>query len=226
MDTDRTATSVRSERGVEPSVRPLMFALLLACITSSGAVHAANFPVSGTITVNGNGGALPSGGTFGNSSYDTTSGEISSGKFTFPQSSTTFHSDALGADVTVTYQLSQTNTSSGQVANDGVAALSSITLKLQAISAVIGVIPFTLGTCIFEPINIDLAGSGTASGLDLSDPAFTIPPVAPSDCGGLGSQVNGGIAGSDNSIQILLDGDFTPPQEDDTIFRNGFDPGT
>jgi hypothetical protein len=188
------------------------------------AAQASNFAVTGTISVNGTPGALPSGGTFGNSTYDTATGAISSGKFTFPQSSTTFHSDTLGADVTVTYQLTQTNTSSGQVATDGVAALTGSTLQLQIVSALIaGVIPIGVGTCIFQPIPVDLAGTGSAGGLDLSDSSFTIPTVGPTDCGGYGDQINTGVAGSNNSMEIHIAGNFTPPPEDDTIFENGFD---
>jgi len=187
-------------------------------------VHATNFAVTGTISVNGNPGALPAGGTFGNSTYNAATGAISSGKFTFPQSSTTFHSDSLGADVTVTYQLSQTNTSTGQVAFDGVAALTSATLKLQIVSALVaGVIPIGVGTCVFQPIPVGLAGTGSSTGLDLSDASFTIPTVGATDCGGYGDQINTGVAGSNNSLQMHLAGNFTPPPEDDTIFENGFD---
>jgi hypothetical protein len=197
----------------------------LALLGALPIAQAANFPVTGTITVNGNPGALPSGGTFGNSSYDASTGDIAVGKFTFPQATTTFHSDALGADVTVTYQLSQTNTSSGQVAGDGVAALTQAQLKLQAISALVGFIPISFGnTCIFQPVNVDLTGIGALTGLDLVDDSFTIAAVGASDCGGYGSQVNAGIAGSNNSIQVHLAGDFTPPSPNDTIFENGFDP--
>jgi hypothetical protein len=202
----------------------LRAALALALIASP-VVHAANFAVTGTISVNGNPGALPSGGTFGNSTYNTATGAISSGKFTFPQATTTFHSDDLGADVTVTYQITQTNTSTGQVAEDGIAALTQAHLKLKAISAVIGVIPISFGeTCIFDPINVDLAGTGDASGLDLSDEGFVIPTVAPTDCNNLGNQVNDGLAGSDNTLDVHIAGNFTPPTpEDDTIFENGFE---
>ncbi|MEO5560068.1 MAG: hypothetical protein ABIO49_09450 [Dokdonella sp.] len=201
-----------------------MLAIAVACAGASGHANATNFPVSGTITVNGNPGVLPSGGTFGDSTYSAPTGDISAGTFTFPASTTTFHSDSLGADVTVTYQLSQTNTSTGQVANDGVAALTQAQLKLKAISALVGFIPISFGdTCIFQPINVDLAGTGAASGLDLSQSGFTIPQVGATDCGGYGTQVNAGIAGSSNSIQMHMDGDFTPPPDDDTIFMNGFE---
>ncbi|MEO7326854.1 MAG: hypothetical protein ABIW82_18685 [Dokdonella sp.] len=198
-------------------------ALLAGCMLVTGAASATNFPVSGTISVNGNPGALPSGGTFGDSTYNTATGDISVGMFTFPQSTTTFFSQSVGANVTVTYQLSQTNTSSGQVAGDGTAALTQVQLKLKAISAVVGVVPVGFGeTCIFQPIVLDLAGTGDATGLDLGSSGFAIPQVGPTDCSGFGSQVNSGIAGSNNSIQVHMDGDFTAPTSD-LIFANGFE---
>jgi hypothetical protein len=194
-------------------------------LAAAAAAHAANFPVTGTISVNGTSGALPAGGTFGNSTYNGTTGALSSGKFTFPQASTTFHSDDLGTDVVVNYQLSQTNTSTGQVAPDGVAALSVAHMKLQIVSAFAGgIVPIPLGTCVFQPIDFGLSGTGSATGLDLSDASFTIPAVASTDCGGFGDQINSGVAGSNNSLDVHIAGNFTPPTpEDDTIFENGFE---
>ncbi|MFI4953915.1 MAG: hypothetical protein ACHP7M_12310 [Burkholderiales bacterium] len=219
--------ALQEVRGVERRVRQSMFILIAGCALASGAASATSFPVSGTISVNGNPGTLPSGGSFGpNSSYDAASGAIAAGRFMFPVATTTFHSDALGVDVTVTYQLSQTNTSTGQVAGDGVAALTQAQLKLKAISALVGFVPISFGeTCIFQPIDLALAGSGAASGLDLADTGFTIPQVAPTDCGGWGSQINNGIAGTNNSLQTHWTGNFTPPTGNDLIFANGFDPG-
>lgn len=195
--------------------------IALALLCALPIAHATNFDVTGTITVNGNPGPLPAGGTFGDSTYDTATGALSAGKFTFPQATTTFPSQA--GTVTVTYVLSQTNVSTGQVAGDGVAALTQAALKLQVVSASIGVIPIGIGTCVFQPINVDLAGVGAASGLDLDASGFTIPAVASTDCGGYGGQINPGVAGSNNSMQTHLAGDFTPPSQSDTIFANGFD---
>uniref|UniRef100_UPI0027B88DBE hypothetical protein n=1 Tax=Dokdonella sp. TaxID=2291710 RepID=UPI0027B88DBE len=90
----------------------LAIAALLAL--SCGSAHAALFPVTGAITVNGNSGDLPA-GTFGNSSYDPATGQLSSGSFVFPQSSVTVPVTGLG-NVTVIYQLSQNAPSSAQVA--------------------------------------------------------------------------------------------------------------
>jgi hypothetical protein len=201
----------------------LLACLLLVPALAPCAANATDFPVSGTISVNGNPGTLPAGGVFGGSGYNTSTGEIAAGVFSFPVATTSFNSSF--GNVVVTYQLSQLNSSSGQVATDGVAALSDATLKLQVLSASLGgVIPIDVGTCVFQPIDIILIGTGSAGGLDLADAAFTIPTVASTDCGGNGDAINTGIAGSNNSIQMHLDGDFTPPPQNDTIFANGFDP--
>jgi hypothetical protein len=213
---------LRTNCGGNQRWRRSLFILLGALCLGSSSASAVNFPVSGTITVNGNAGALPAGGVFGPSSYDAASGAIALGAFSFPQATTSF-SSTLGL-VVVTYQLSQTNMSSGQVASDGVAALTDATMKLQVIHVTISGIPVPVGTCVFQPIDVALTGTGSAAGLDLSDSGFVIPPVAPTDCGGYGNDINNAIAGSNNSIQMHLAGDFTPPAASDTIFANGFDP--
>lgn len=197
--------------------------LFAALVLAAGSAAAADFPVSGTIIVNGNAGALPDGGLFEGSGYDASTGDIDAGVFTFPQTTTSFVVQGIGT-VIVTYQLSQTNSSSGLVASDGVAALNTATMKLQVISARVGVIPIGVGTCIFQPIEWSLSGVASSGGLDLDHTGFTIPPVGASDCGNYGSQINDGIAGSNNSIAMRVAGDFTPPTDgNDTIFENGFD---
>ena len=123
----------------------------------------------------------------------------------------------------MTYQLGQTDQSSGQVAADGVAALTPSTLRLQVISASSPLGPINVGTCVFEPIVVALAGTGSPTGLQLSDPSFAIPPVGAADCGGYGNQINQAIAGDDNSIDLRMAGDFTPPSDQDTIFVDGFE---
>ncbi len=203
-------------------------AVRLACAAASGALlllpaiaAAVDYPLTGTISVNGQAGALPSGGTFAGSGYDAASGAIAAGRFTFPQA-TTSYSSPLGP-VVVTYQLSQSGQSSGQVAPDGVAALTPAILRLQVVSASSPLGPIDVGTCVLEPIEVALAGTGSPGGLDLSDAGFTIPPVGASDCGGFGSQINQAIAGDDNALALQMAGDFTPPAGDDTIFADGFE---
>jgi hypothetical protein len=165
---------------------------------------------------------LPGGGAFTDTAYDAASGTIAAGVFVFPDATIDFQS-TLGP-ITATYRLSQTNTASGQVAADGVAALASAAMKLQILSASLSGFPIPVGTCIFEPIDVVLDGTASATGLVLVDDAFTIPPVAPTDCAGNGEQINDGIAGSVNSLQMQIAGDFTPPGDLDLIFADGFDP--
>lgn len=195
----------------------LLVAAAAAAPQVSGAV---DFPVTGTVSFNGNSGSLPAGAVFGPSSYDASTGAIASGRFTFPQSTATFNVGGLGT-VTVTYLLSQADTSDGQVASDGVAALAPVAAKLEVLAVSL---PLTVTPCAFSPINLDLAGTASAGGLDLADDGFTIPPAPAGNCGTFASQINAAIAGSNNSMQLHLDGDFTPPANVDLIFENGFDP--
>lgn len=199
---------------------------LFALALGAAPVQAVDYPLSGTVSVNGTLLALPSGGSFDGSSYDSASGAIGAGTFRFPQVVTEFDSP-LGP-VTGTFEITQTNTSGGSVDTDGVAALSVAHMRLEVVSALLyGTVPLPVYPCVFEPVDLYLAGIGAASGLSLADPAFTIPAVASSDCGGYGDAINAAVAGSDNAIDLQLSGDFTPPEppDDDTIFRSGFDPG-
>ncbi|HEY0231122.1 MAG TPA: hypothetical protein VGC55_07715 [Dokdonella sp.] len=204
-----------------PACAPLALAALLSIVCHAAA--ATEFVVSGTLSVNGNAGALPDGGTFGDSTYDPSTGALSQGAFIFPQTTTSFPSD-LGT-VAVTYTLSQTNTSTGLVAPDGTAALTNASLKLNVTHVTISGIPISVGTCVFQPIDIALAGTGSATGLDLAETGFTIPEVAPTDCGGNGDQINQAIAGTNNAIEVVMAGDFAPPADSDTIFADGFEAG-
>ena len=183
-----------------------------------------DYPVSGSITVNGTEAPLPAGGAFVGSSYDEVSGEIGAGVFEFPVATVDFDSP-VGA-VTATYELTQADSSSGQVDADGIAGLTIASMQLRVISAFIGgLVPIPVGDdCVFWPIVIELDGTGSSVGLDLADAAFTIPEVAADACGGFGAEINAGIAGGTNSIELQIDGDFTPPSGVvDLIFEDGFD---
>lgn len=196
-------------------------AFICAYLINGGAAHAADFAASGSITLNGNISSLS--GTFGPSTYDGNNGVISAGAFDFPQSTIQFGSGG-DSQVTVTYQLVQTDTSSGQVASDGLAALTHATMKLHVIAAHTPAILWSVGTsCDFQPIDVVLDGTGAASGMDLVASGFTIPAVDASACGGHGSQLNAGLSGNQTSTKVHLEGDFTPPS--DIIFADGFDLG-
>lgn len=189
---------------------------------TAGNTFAANFAVTGTLTINGSPGALPSGGTFGDCVYDPATGALSAGKFTLPQGTVSVATQ-LGP-IVVTYQLSQTNTSTGQVDSAGVATLTQAAMQLTVLSASLSGFPISVGSCVFEPINLFLVGTGSAAGLDVTDPAFTIPAVATTDCGGYGAHINDAVAGSNNAIALQLAGDFSPPFADpDLLFEDGFE---
>ncbi|MGN6518014.1 MAG: hypothetical protein ACTHK2_01155 [Dokdonella sp.] len=194
-------------------------ALALALACAAPFAHATIFPVTGTITVNGSSASLPAGGTFGDADYDVNTGVLSDGSFAFPDASVIVPIQGFG-NVTVNYRFSQTNTASAAVAADGVAVMTLVHAKLEILSTSL---PLPVTPCVFEPIALDLAGTGSASGLDLADASFTVPPTA-SSCGGFASQINSGLAGSNNSLTLQIAGDFTPPApDDDTIFVDGFD---
>lgn len=206
----------------DQSARRAAVLLAAALGFAAGPALAINFPVTGTLTVNGSPGALPDGGTFGDSTYNPATGALSVGKFTLPQGTVSFASQ-LG-QIVVTYQLSQINTSTGQVDTAGIAALTQATMQLAVLSATLGGIPISVGTCVFEPIDLFLVGTGSVAGLDVTDPAFTIPSVEATDCGGYGAQINAAVAGSNNAIALHLAGDFTPPAGDpDFVFEDGFE---
>ncbi len=200
-----------------------VFGLLGFLVLFSMPALATNFPVTGTLSIDGSPSALPAGGSFGDSTYDSVSGALSAGAFSLPTSTVSF-STQLGT-VVATYQLIQTNTSTGTVGSDSVASLTLAQMKLTITSATLNGFPVSLGTCVFQPIDWFLAGTASSTGMQLDDPDFTIPPVAASDCAGYGTTINNAIAGSSKSISLTLSGDFTPPTGTpiDVIFADGFE---
>lgn len=205
----------RGLRGVALASKATFPVMLLVASAVAGAT---DFPISGTIVVNGQEGALPDGGAFAGSGYDAKTGAIAAGHFAFPTSTVS------SGVVTVKYQLSQSGTSAGAVAADGIAALEPASLKLTVLSASYSGVPVPLGTCEFQPIAIELAGTAAAGGLDLADAQFDIPPAPVGNCGAFRDPINSALSGSDNAISIHLGGDFMPPAGDDGIFGDGFDP--
>lgn len=195
--------------------------LLAAAMALPAIAAAVDFPLTGTISVGGQSGTLPDGGVFAGSAYDPATGAIASGAFSFPQ--TTISRDVSGATVTVTYRLSQIDTSNGQVAADGVAALSAASMKLAVVSATYAGFPVPVTPCEFQPIVIEFAGTADAGGLDLADGQFEVPPAPAGNCGAFRDQINNALAGSSNSIAVRMAGDFTPPADQDTIFVDGFE---
>lgn len=198
-------------------------ALAIVCSGFAGAANATQYEVTGSVTINGaNSGDLPAGASFGDATYNPLNGDLSTGKFVFPQATVGF--EYGGSTGTVTYQLTQTNTSQAFVGDDGLAFLSNANVSLRAISAALGVF-LDLGTdCIFGPIRFNnLWGSRTANGLEFMQASFSVPPTT-GYCGGYKDQINEQVAGSDNSIALIIHGTFALPTHSDLLFMNGFEP--
>jgi hypothetical protein len=191
-------------------------------VIATGIAAATDYPVSGSLTVNGNVAPLPDGGAFVGSGYDPASGAIAEGSFVFPQ--TTFSFDTPLGTAVATYVLDQTDSSTGTVWADATAALMPASFSLTVLSLTVGIFPVDVGTCVLGPIVIELAGTASAGGLALGDDGFEIPALAADACGGYGEEINEAIAGTNNQAAVDLAGDFTPPADADTVFANGFDP--
>lgn len=179
---------------------------------------ATQYPISsGTVTINGSSAALPTGGTFGNSTYDGGTGYLSAGKFAFPEA--TIDTDGT----TITYQLVQTDTSSALVGSGGNVGFTTANMKLSIISALYNGFPVPVSPCTFSPIVWDsLGGTASGTGMQISNGNFEVPPTTDA-CGGLKDQINEALIGNENSISMTIDGNFTPPAQDDRIFASGFE---
>ena len=180
--------------------RATLIVALFACASAS-----ADRPVAGTLVINGAAGDLPRGATFVPS--PSSGGRFLRGVFAFPD--TTMRVTVAGyGDVDVTYRLVQTNTSMAEVAPDGVAAMTRVLARLELVGTTL---PLTVTPCAFGPIAIDLAGQGSANGLDLEAAPFAIPPAAPDQCGAFGARLNALVATRNNRLQVHVAGNFSRP---------------
>lgn len=197
-------------------------AIALLAVGVSGSALAETYPVTGLVTLNADSGPLPDGSNFVSSGYDLQVGELAPGQFHFPPDTISVPYGPF--TLNVTYQLVQLNQSGAMVLPDGSAMFDPVTLQIDVIAADISGGAVDLGTCSLGPIHLnELVGHGTSVELSTTDPQFVVPPVAPSDCGGYGDQINDGMAGSDNAITLKLQGNFTPPPDLDLIFADGFE---
>jgi hypothetical protein len=195
--------------------------LILACSAFQQA-RATDFPVSGSVTVNGQSGEIPAGAKFTSPGYDASSGILSAGTFTFPI--TTETTVEGGLTYVLRYQMIHLNTSHGLIAADGVAAISDARFKLKVISITVAGFPMSIGTCEIEPITVELTGVATENGLHLADDQFDIPEVPAGMCGLFRDNFNDVFPGSDNNMSLVLEGDFPLPAAiPDAIFRHGFE---
>lgn len=179
---------------------------------------ATQFPISsGTVTINGSSDPLPAGGSFGDSSYNSGTGYLSAGKFAFPQAT------IASGDFTVTYQLAQSDTSAALIGSGGNVGFTTANMKLSIISATYVGIPVNVSPCTFSPIAWDeLGGMASNSNMQISNGVFEVPPTTDS-CGGLKDQINEALTGNQNSISMTIDGNFSPPTQDDRLFQDGFE---
>jgi len=178
-------------------------ALIAALFASSAAW--ADQPVAGALVINGAAGNLPRGAVF--APAPSAGGKLVRGAFAFPD--TTIRVTVAGyGDVDITYRLVQTNTSMAEVAPDGVAAMTRVLARLELVGTTL---PLTVTPCAFGPIAIDLAGQGSANGLDLEAASFAIPPAAPDQCGAFGARLNALVATANNRLQVHVAGNFSPP---------------
>lgn len=182
--------------------RTLHRAMLIVALFATSSAWA-DQPVAGTLVINGTAGNLPRGAVFTPSA----GGKLMRGAFAFPD--TTMRVTVAGyGDVDVTYRLVQTNTSMAEVAPDGVAAMTRVLARLELLGTTL---PLTVTPCAFGPIAIDLAGQGSADGLDLEAASFVIPPAAPDQCGAFGERLNAIVATANNRLQLHVAGNFSLP---------------
>lgn len=196
---------------------PAAVALLTASMAYCAPLMATQYPVSGTATFGTTGGAVPTGSQFGDSSYAPTTGILSDGKFTFPQA--TFTTTTGAGDVTVTYQVFQTNTATAAVDAFGNAAFTTVNLKFHISAVTLDGAPTGVGNnCDFGPIVLDsLDGSADANGMSVSQSGVTIPQTTGA-CGSFTPVINNLVAGGTAAVDLTLDGDFLR-----WIFADGFE---
>ncbi|MGB8635895.1 MAG: hypothetical protein WCD36_11540 [Rhodanobacteraceae bacterium] len=197
---------------------PASAVLAISLVFAVTQAAATQYPIgSGTVTINGSSEALPAGGTFGDSSYDAGTGYLSPGKFAFPQAT------VANGDFTITYQLAQSDTSAALVGSNGNVGFTTASMQLSIVSASYLGFPVSVSPCRFSPIAWGtLGGSASATGMHISNGIFTVPPTTDS-CGGYQAQINDALAGNQNSITMVIDGNFTPPALDDRVYMDGFD---
>ena len=158
--------------------------------------------VSGTTTVNGypmplpagssiNGPHAPSAGTYGGLLY-------------FPSQSFTAPIQGLGT-VTLTVQWIHLGTSNANYFENTGVTMSANQMYLDLQSAIVSGTPVPLSNCRFGPVTWNMAGAWNTSYAQVSQNGFTIPPRQSSDCSGFGTPISNSIAGSNNSVTLVID---------------------
>jgi hypothetical protein len=108
--------------------------------------------------------------------------------------------------LTLRLQMWQNGAGGGQLAQNNTATLGASDLFLRLQHVTLNGNPVDIGgDCQFGPITWALAGNADANSIDLTQASFVIPPGAPTACNNFGAQLNGIIAGSDNSVTMSLE---------------------
>lgn len=108
--------------------------------------------------------------------------------------------------ITLRTQMWQNGSSAGQLAADNSATLTANDLFLRLQHATVNGAPVDIGgNCQFGPIQWSLTGNADAAAIDLAQASYVIPPGAADACNGFGAQLNGVVAGSNNSVTVSLE---------------------
>lgn len=160
-------------------------------------------PVTGQLVVNGFPMPFPAGSHVGGAQQ--ASPGVYGGRFYFPPSTLQSNVNGLGL-VTLNTQLVHQGTTSNTLALPEQAGIQLTDVYLRLTSATVSGVPVSLGSdCNFGPILINAQGVWNISAAAMSGNSVTIPPVPSTACAGFGTTLNNSIAGSNNSVSIVID---------------------
>jgi hypothetical protein len=160
-------------------------------------------PVTGQLVVNGYPMPFPAGSYAGGAQQ--ASPGVYGGRFYFPPSTLQSNVNGLGL-VTLNTQLVHQGVTSNSLVLPEQAGIQMTDVYLRLTSATVSGVPVSLGSdCSFGPILISAQGIWNISAAAMSGSPITIPPVAANACGGYATTLNNSIAGSNNSVSIVID---------------------
>lgn len=160
-------------------------------------------PVTGQFVVNGYPMPFPNGSFVGGAQQ--ASPGLYGGRFYFPPSTLQSNVNGLGL-VTLNTQLVHQGFSDNPLVLPEFASIQMADVYLRLTAATVSGIPVSLGNdCNFGPILINAQGIWNISAAAMSGNNISIPPVPPTACGGYGTTLNNSIAGSNNSVSIVID---------------------
>lgn len=160
-------------------------------------------PVTGQFVVNGFPMPFPA-GSHAAGAQQATPG-VYGGRFYFPPSTLQSNVNGLGL-VTLNTQLVHQGVTTNSLTLPESASIQMTEVYLRLTSATVSGVPVSLGSdCNFGPILINAQGIWNISAAAMSGNAITIPPVPSNACGGYGTTLNNSIAGSNNSVSIVID---------------------